>query len=90
MIIKKHYLECDCCHPEHALKLIHFPKYKDDVVELYLTYYLSRKPILGRIKSGFKYIFGLDDTNQFNEFLFNKESAELFKSVLEEYLQEIK
>ena len=90
MIIKKHYLECDCCHPEHSLKLIHFPKYNDDDVELYLTYYLSRQTFFSRVKNGFKYIFGLDDSDQFNEFIFNKESAELFKSVLEEYLQETK
>lgn len=84
--IENVYLECDCNSSEHMIKLIYFPEEKFEDKELYLVHFIHHKSLIDRIKFAIKYIFCANTEKQFQEHLFNRQSALKFKSILEKYL----
>lgn len=81
------YIECDCDHPEHVIRVT---KNREDS-EIYLEYFLSPEySVIQRIWIAIKYVFGFKTVyGHFGEIALNKAMIEKITEEFSEYLNDI-
>jgi hypothetical protein len=88
----KEILICGCHSTDHQLIILYDEDTSDEpsYPTCYFHIHLKKRPLLERIKYGFKYIFGYQcNYGAFDEFIFNPNDANKLQDLVN-YLKELK
>lgn len=88
--MREEHFDCICDSNEHSLRVTYFVDEWDGIEEdeVYLSLFLSDRPLWGRIWQAIKYVFGYKCIyGHFQCITIKREDAERFRNLMDRYIQ---